>query len=190
VQHLDHRECPEKLRLQCAYLFGPNGESFDNWVSKQDFGSFFNFSDLGGSGIHIGNTPFEGLAAADYVIRRNVIENCGLLSPRKPPPSLHVTFLRSEGATPLHRNLLIADNVFRDNTERPIEIQAARGVVVTGNRFENSARLVFRRPVKAAIQLSNVHGAVVRDNVTTDSRLSGLPLLSAAADCTDVRTAH
>ena len=147
------------------------------------------FTDLGGSGIHIGNTPFEGLAAADYVIRRNVIENCGLLSPRNPPPSLHVTFLRSDGATPLHRNLLIADNVFRDNTERPIEIQAARGVVVTGNRFENSARSVFRRPVKAAIQLSNVHGAVVRDNVTTDSRLSGLPLLSAASDCTDVRTA-
>jgi hypothetical protein len=148
------------------------------------------FTDLGGSGIHIGNTPFEGLAAADYVIRRNVIENCGLLSPRNPPPSLHVTFLRREGATPLHRNLLIADNVFRDNTERPIEIQAARGVVITGNRFENSARLVFRRPVKAAIQLSNVHGAVVRENVTTDSRLSGLPLLSAATDCTDVRTKH
>lgn len=147
------------------------------------------FTDLGGSGIHIGNTPFEGLAAADYVIRRNVIENCGLLSPRNPPPSLHVTFLRSEGATPLHRNLLIADNVLRDNTERPIEIQAARGVVVTGNRFENRARSVFRRPVKAAIQLSNVHGAVVRGNVTTDSRLSGLPLLSAATDCTDMRTA-
>ncbi len=144
------------------------------------------FTGLGGNGIHIGNTPFEGLGAADYVIRRNVIENCGLLAPRRPPPSLHVTLLRSEGATPLHRNLLIADNIFRDNTERPIEIQAARDVVVTGNRFENRARLVFRRPVGAAIRMDNVHGAVVRDNVATDSRLSGVPLLFATPDCTEV----
>ena len=147
------------------------------------------FTGLGGCGIHIGNTPFEGLAATDYVIRRNVIENCGLLAPRNPPPSLHVNFLRSDGATPLHRNLLIADNVFRDNTERPIEIQAARDVIVTGNRFENSVRSGFRRPVKAAIQLNNVHGAVVRDNVATDSRLQGKPLLSAAPDCAELRTA-
>ncbi len=146
------------------------------------------FTGLGGNGIHIGNTPFEGLGAADYVIRRNVIENCGLLAPRHPPPSLHVTLLRSEGATPLHHNLLIAENVFRDNTERPIEIQAARDLVVTGNRFESRARPVFRRPVGAAIRLDNVHGAVVRDNVSTDSRLSGIPLLSTAPGCTDVRS--
>ena len=147
------------------------------------------FADLGGCGIHLGNTPFEGLAAADYVIRRNVIENCGLLAPRNPPPSLHVNFLRGEGATPVHRNLRIVDNVFRDNPERPIEIQAARGVVVTGNRFENSARAVFRRPVKAVIQLSNVHGAVVRDNTAIDSRLQGKPLISISPDCTEVHTA-
>jgi len=146
------------------------------------------FADLGGCGLHLGNTPFEGLAAADYVIRRNVIENCGLLAPRHPPSSLHVNFLRGDGATPLHRNLLIADNVFRDNPERPIELHAARDVVVTGNRFENNSRAVFRRPVKAAIQLSNVHGAVVRGNVATDSRLEGVPVLTATADCTDVRT--
>lgn len=147
------------------------------------------FVGLGGNGIHIGNTPFEGLAAADYVIRHNLIENCGRLMPRHPPPSLHVTFLRAEGATPLHRNLLIADNVFRDNPERPIEIQAARDVVVTGNRFENGARTVFRRPVAAAIQLHNVQGGLVHANVAPDARLSGLPLMIAGPDCTNVRTA-
>lgn len=144
------------------------------------------FVALGGAGFHIGNTPFEGLAAADYVIRNNVIENCGLLAPRKPPPSFHVTFLSREAATPLHYNLLLADNVFRDNTERPIEISAARDVVVTGNRFEPGTRTEFRHPVRAVIELHNVHGAVVRDNVATDPRLSGVSLLSAGPDCTDV----
>ncbi len=116
------------------------------------------FLGLGGSGIAIGNTPFEGLAAADYVIRHNVIENCGLLAPRNPVPSLHVNFLgRHDDATPLHHNLLFADNVFRDNTERPIEIEAARDVVFTGNRFERGARTEFRPPAKAVIKLDNVH---------------------------------
>lgn len=147
------------------------------------------FANLGGGGLHVGNTPFEGLAAADYVIRRNVIENCGLLAPRHPPPSLHVSFLRSDGATPLHRNLLIADNLFRDNPERPIEIHATRDVVVTGNRFENEARGAFRRPVSAAIQLRNVHGAIVRGNVVTDRRLAERPVLAAAPDCSGVEAA-
>ena len=147
------------------------------------------FVGLGGNGIHLGNTPFEGLAASDYAIRRNVFENCGLLAPRHPPPSVYVTFLHGDGATPLHRNLLIADNLFLDNPERPIEIQAAGAVVVTGNRFENHARAVFRRPVTAAIQLHNVHGALVRNNVAADSRLQDLPPLAVAPDCTDVRSA-
>jgi hypothetical protein len=146
------------------------------------------FADLGGCGLHLGNTQLEGLAATDYVIRRNVIENCGLLVPRNPPPSLHVNFLGRAQATPLHHNLLIADNVFRDNTERPIDIEAVRNVVLTGNRFEGHSRQAFRRPVSAAISLRNVHGAVVRDNVSRDPRLEGLPLLTFAPDCTAIRT--
>ncbi len=145
------------------------------------------FADLGGCGIHLGNTPFEGLAAAGYVVRRNVIENCGLLVPRHPPPSLHVNFLGRAQATPLHHNLLIADNVFRDNPERPIEIEAVRNLVLTGNRFEGHARQAFRRPVTAAITLRNVHGAVVRDHVSRDPRLEGVHLLTLAPDCTGIR---
>lgn len=147
------------------------------------------FIGLGGPGIHIGNTPFEGLAAVDYVIRRNLIQHCGLLAPRHPPPSLYVNFLRGEAAPPLHRNLLITENVFRDNPERPIEIQSATNVVVTGNRFEEGARTGFRRSVPAAIQLRNVHGALIRDNIVADARLARLPVMIAAPDCTEVRTA-
>lgn len=142
---------------------------------------------LGGNGIAMGNTPFEGLAAADYVIRHNVIENCGRLVPRNPVPSLHVNFLSRHDVTPLHHNLLFADNLFLDNTQRPIEISAARDVVLTGNRFDPGVRSEFRNPAKAVIELNNVHGVLLRNNLATDPRLKDVPLLAVGSDCTNVR---
>ena len=145
------------------------------------------FEGLGVSGILFSNTPFEGLAARDYVVRDNRIVNCGLLAPRNAPASIQAQFLGAPRGTIRHDNLLIANNTIADCPLAPIGIRSATGLIITGNHFESTRRAAFRRPVESVVQLHGVDGALIANNIVADTRLAGVPLL-AINDSTRVET--
>jgi hypothetical protein len=65
------------------------------------------FEHMGGGGVELWPAPFEGLAAENYVIRRNTIVDCGRLT--RVHAGIWATMFKP-GGDPLHRAILIADN--------------------------------------------------------------------------------
>ncbi|MFM7185444.1 MAG: right-handed parallel beta-helix repeat-containing protein [Planctomycetota bacterium] len=119
------------------------------------------FENLGGGGVEIMNTPFEGLAAVNYVIRDNVIRDCGRLT--RDDAGIQAMLFKS-GGDRLHRNLLITGNEIINFSGPGIWLKDAENALISGNRLE------WRSGEKAAatpdepIVLGNTEGIRLENN--------------------------
>ena len=90
------------------------------------------FEGLGGGGVEFWNSPFEGLAAENYVVRGNRILNCGRLD--REHAAIWATIFKT-GGDRLHRNLLIEQNEIRNFPVPAMLLRDVENAVVRGNRI-------------------------------------------------------
>ncbi len=95
------------------------------------------FEGLGGGGVEFWNSPFEGLAAENYVVRGNRILGCGRLD--REHAAIWATIFKS-GGDRLQRNLLIEDNEIRDFPFPAMLLRDVADSIVRGNRIIGGAR--------------------------------------------------
>ena len=119
------------------------------------------FEKLGGGGVELMNTPFEGLAAVDYVIRNNVIRDCGRLT--RDDAGIHAMLFKAGGAR-LHRNLLITDNEISNFTGPAIRLEDVQGAVLSGNRLSWQDAQTGTLGSDEPIMLENTAGVRLGDN--------------------------
>jgi hypothetical protein len=120
------------------------------------------FENLGGGGVEFWPAPFEGLAAQNYVIRRNAIINCGRLS--RQHAGIWITMFRS-GGDRLQRNLLIADNRIEGFAGPAMLLCDMQDAVVRDNRIALPAPLTHPGVKPDAIVLRNTSGVIQENNV-------------------------
>jgi len=119
------------------------------------------FEGLGGGAVEFWNAPFEGLGAADYVVRGNRIRDCGLLA--REHAAVWATIFRT-GGDRLHRRLLIADNEIDGFPAPAILLRDVDNAVVRDNRIRLASPLA-RHPVSAdPIMLSNTAAVRLEHN--------------------------
>lgn len=102
------------------------------------------FEALGGGGVEFWNSPFEGLAAENYVVRGNRILNCGRLD--REHAAIWTTIFKT-GADRLHRNLLIENNEIQNFPVPAMLLRDVAGALVRCNRI---APAPASRPANAA----------------------------------------
>lgn len=95
------------------------------------------FEGLGGGGVEFWNSPFEGLAAENYVVRGNRILNCGRLD--REHAAIWATIFKS-GGDRLHRNLLIENNEIREFPFPAMLLRDVADSIVRGNRIIGEAK--------------------------------------------------
>lgn len=95
------------------------------------------FEGLGGGGVEFWNSPFEGLAAENYVVRGNRILNCGRLD--REHAAIWVTIFKT-GGDRLQRNLLIEQNEIQNFPSPAMLLRDVAGAVVRGNRIIGGAK--------------------------------------------------
>lgn len=90
------------------------------------------FENMGGGGVELWPAPFEGLAAENYVIRRNTIVDCGRLS--RVHAGIWATMFKP-GGDRLHRKILIAENRITGFAGSSILLGDMRDAVVRDNQI-------------------------------------------------------
>lgn len=90
------------------------------------------FTGLGGGGVEFWNAPFEGLAAVNYVVSGNRIENCGRLA--REHAAIWATIFKS-GHSRLHKNLLIARNEIHGFAGPAMLLRDSDNVVLRDNQI-------------------------------------------------------
>lgn len=121
------------------------------------------FEGLGGGAVEFWNAPFEGLGAADYVVRGNRIRDCGLLA--REDAAIWATIFKS-GADKLHRNLLIAGNEINGFPSPAILLRDVQTAVVRDNRIAPAPGDHQLDP----ITLSNTAAARLDNNAVKDTK--------------------
>lgn len=119
------------------------------------------FENLGGGGVEIMNTPFEGLAAANYVIRDNVIRDCGRLT--RNDAGIQAMLFKS-GGDRLHRNLLISGNEIMNFSGPGIWLKDVENALISGNRLEWGAGEASASAPEEPIVLGNTEGIRLEGN--------------------------
>jgi len=119
------------------------------------------FENLGGGGVEMMNTPFEGLAAANYVIRDNVIRDCGRVS--RDDAGIQAMLFKS-GGDRVHRDLLITGNEIINFSGPAIWLKDARDALVSGNRLEWRGGDTAPAAPDEPIVLENTEGVRLENN--------------------------
>lgn len=119
------------------------------------------FEDLGGGGVELMNTPFEGLAAVNYVIRDNVIRDCGRVS--RDDAGILAMLIKA-GGDRLHRNLLITDNEIVNFAGPAIRLKDVQGAVLSGNRLQWQGQKDAASGSDEPIVLENTEGIRLEGN--------------------------
>ena len=119
------------------------------------------FENLGGGGVEFWPAPFEGLAAENYVIRRNAIIDCGRLS--RQHAGIWITMLRS-GSDRLQRHLLIADNRIEGFAGPAMLLCDVQDAVVRNNQVVLPSPLARPRVKSEALILRNTADVIEENN--------------------------
>jgi hypothetical protein len=119
------------------------------------------FEGLGGGGVEFWNSPFEGLAAENYVVRHNRILNCGRLE--REHAAIWATIFKT-GGDRLHRNLLIEQNEIRNFPLPAMLLRDVAGAVVRSNRIEPTPPARSEKEPAEPIMLQNTDAVRLEKN--------------------------
>jgi hypothetical protein len=124
------------------------------------------FENMGGGGVELWPAPFEGLAAENYVIRRNTIVDCGRLT--RVHAGIWATMFKP-GGDRLHRNILIAENRISGFAGTSILLGDMRDAVVRDNHIDiGPVRAPATKP-PTGIALRNTAGVHLENNTVVEA---------------------
>ena len=137
------------------------------------------FKGLGHGAVELRNTRDAGISANGYVIRNNRFEKCG--AAKRWYPNAAIQTMNFNGTSPLHKDILISDNVFSGYLDRAVLVSNAENVVIRGNRIANTHFKMFTKE-PGVIEISHASNVSIEDNTIEESRplpkgaVLGLPL--------------
>lgn len=119
------------------------------------------FEGLGGGGVEFWNSPFEGLAAENYVVRNNRILNCGRLD--REHAAIWATIFKT-GHDRLHRGILIENNEIQNFPVPAMLLRDMAGAVVRGNRIAPAPPTRLSNASAEPIALENSSVVILEKN--------------------------
>jgi hypothetical protein len=123
------------------------------------------FENLGGGGVEFWNSPFEGLAAQQYVVQNNTIRDCGRLARKH--AAIWCSLFKG-GADQLHQQLLISNNEILNFPGTAIRLHDIGNSVVRDNHILLAPSLMKGKTPSMPIEIVNAHN-VREDNNRIDT---------------------